>query len=347
MVEENYMNRSIELALKGAGLVAPNPMVGAVLVHNTTIIGEGWHQQYGLAHAEVNCINDAIKKGNKDLISQSTLYVSLEPCSHFGKTPPCADLIVKHKIPTVVVGCRDPFIEVNGKGIEKLEAAGVQVITGVQEKACKELNKRFFTFHQQKRPYIILKWAETADGFIAGKNSSPRLFISNEQSNRKVHQWRSEEAAILVGTSTALNDDPELTTRLWPGASPVRLVLDIHLKLPVELKLFNREVKTIVFNTIKNEEENNLRYYKIKKEGNIPLQIMQALYELQVQSVIVEGGGILLTSFIAAGLWDEARIIRNNSLLANDGLKAPVFNGTKVQEEKSGNTDTISVYLHN
>src|SRR5258706_4656586 len=246
------MYRCLQLAAPGAGYVAPNPMVGAVLVHNGRIIGEGYHQHYGEAHAEVNCINQAALSGLIDTIPESTLVVSLEPCTHFGKTPPCADLIIKHKIPKVVIGCRDPFGEVNGKGIEKLKAAGIEVEQGVLEKECIDLNKRFFVFHTQHRPYIILKWAETADGFIAPSlpaapsinlwrpmegrieedSTSRRLLISNEYTDRVVHKWRSEEAAILVGTNTVENDNPELTTRLWPGNSPVRLVVDMNLRLP-------------------------------------------------------------------------------------------------------------------
>ena len=250
------MHRCLELAGHGSGYVSPNPMVGAVLVHSGRIIGEGYHQRYGQAHAEVNCI-DSVSETDRRLIGESTLYVSLEPCAHFGKTPPCTDLIIKHKIPKCVVGCRDPFKEVDGKGIEKLRAAGVHVEVGVLEKECKELNKRFFTFHTEHRPYIILKWAQTGDGFIAGplnpsaswrrtfedsgetKVIQERLLISNEYSNRLVHKWRSEEASILVGTNTALLDDPELTTRLWTGPSPVRIVLDMNLRLPSSLKMFN------------------------------------------------------------------------------------------------------------
>src|SRR4026209_222335 len=207
------MLRCLELAEKGSGYVAPNPMVGAVLVHDGKIIGEGYHRQYGQAHAEVNCLS-SIKEGDKNKIARSVLYVSLEPCSHFGKTPPCTDLIITNKIPNVVIGCSDPFKEVNGKGIEKLKAAGVNVVYGILERECQQLNKRFFTFHTRHRPYIILKWAETADGKIAGDGAS-RLFISNEQTNRLVHKWRSEEASILVGTNTVLMHDPELTTRNW------------------------------------------------------------------------------------------------------------------------------------
>lgn len=348
------MERCIELARRGGGSVAPNPMVGAVLVHNNRIIGEGWHQQYGQAHAEVNCIA-SVKEADKSFISQSGLYVSLEPCSHFGKTPPCTDLIIRKKIPKVVIGCRDPFIEVDGKGIEKLKAAGIEVVPGVIEQECKELNKRFFTFHQQQRPYIILKWAQTADGFMASPNPSAgggsapqrqRLFISNEYSNRLVHQWRSEEAAILVGTNTALADDPELTTRLWPGKSPVRLVADMNLRLPASLKLFDGSIKTIVFNTVKQEEKENLRFYKLEKNKKFIPQLLEALYKLNILSVLVEGGATLLQSFIDEGTWDEARIIENGELSIGNGLAAPVLPGAVKMEEMNLLSDKISIFKY-
>lgn len=328
------MYRCLELAGRGAGYVTPNPMVGAVLVHNDRIIGEGWHQQYGGPHAEVNCIEQAVQQGIADLISQSTLYVSLEPCAHFGKTPPCADLIIRHKIPKVVIGCRDPFKQVDGRGIEKLKAAGVEVETGVLEHECRELNKRFFTFHTQHRPYVILKWAQTADGKMAS-GTEKRLLISNEYTNRLVHQWRSEEAAILIGTNTALYDDPELTTRLWPGNSPVRLVVDMKLRLPHTLKIFNGQVKTIVFNSMKHEEENNILYYRITEDVKLVHQIMNALYQMKLQSVIVEGGARLLQSFIDEGMWDEARIIVNSELSIGNGLSAPMLPAAiKIAEQK-------------
>lgn len=318
--DEIYIHRCIELARKGAGHVAPNPMVGALLVQDDRVIGEGWHQRYGEAHAEVN----AIAAAGTDL-SRTTLYVSLEPCAHFGKTPPCADLIIRTGIPKVVIGCRDPFDAVNGKGIEKLRAAGVEVIEGVLERECRELNKRFFTFHEKHRPWILLKWAQTGDGFIAADQNTPRLLISNEYTNRLVHQWRSEEAGILVGTNTALLDDPELTNRLWDGPSPVRLVMDMDLRLPASLKLFNRAQKTVVFNSVKSEELENLIYYRLEKNKSLISQLMSALYNLGIQSVLVEGGTRLLQSFIDDGTWDEARIISNNKLFTGNGLAAPVL----------------------
>jgi diaminohydroxyphosphoribosylaminopyrimidine deaminase/5-amino-6-(5-phosphoribosylamino)uracil reductase len=316
------MQRCLELAKAGAGYVAPNPMVGAVLVHENRIIGEGYHRLFGQAHAEVNCIN-SVSAEDRHLISQSAIYVSLEPCAHFGKTPPCADLIIEKKIPHVVIGCRDPFKQVDGKGVEKLLAAGVQVTIGVLEKEAKTLNKRFITFHTQHRPYIILKWAQTANGKIANDNAAERLLISNEFTNRLVHKWRSEEAAILVGTNTALFDDPSLTTRLWNGPNPVRLVIDMNLRLPADLQLFNGKIKTIVFNGLQHEERDNLLYYQVTHDVKIVHQLVHALYQLKIQSVLVEGGAQLLQSFIDEGLWDEMRVITNHELVIPSGLPAP------------------------
>jgi len=341
-INEKYMHRCLELAEKGTGYVAPNPMVGAVLVHDNRIIGEGYHQQYGGPHAEVNCIN-AVKKENKNLIFHSTLYVSLEPCVHHGKTPPCTDLIIVNKIPEVVIGCRDPFKEVNGKGIEKLKDAGVNVTYGVLEKECQQLNKRFFTFYTQYRPYIILKWAETADRKIAA-NGTERLLISNEQTNRLVHKWRSEEASILVGTNTALLDDPELNTRHWNGTSPIRLVVDMDLSLPSSLKIFNGKQRTIIFNTIKHEEDRSILYYQVTEDVNLVHQIVNAMYQLKIQSVLVEGGARLLQSFIDEEMWDEIRIIRNEKLIINSGLAAPEVELKYIDEEIRISDDSIKIY---
>ena len=337
-----FMHRCLELAKLGAGYVAPNPMVGAVLVYEDKIIGEGYHQQYGGPHAEVNCIN-SVKEQDKDKISRSILYVSLEPCNHFGKTPPCTDLIIANQIPEVVISCRDPFKEVDGKGIEKLKAAGVKVIVGILEQECKQLNKRFFTFHTQHRPYIILKWAETADGKIAADGTS-RLLISNEQTNRLVHKWRSEEASILVGTNTALLDDPELTTRHWSGPNPVRLVIDMALKLPSTLKIFNDKQRTVIFNSVKNEEQGNLYYYQVTENVSLVHQIVNALYQMKIQSVIVEGGARLLQSFIDEAMWDEVRIIKNEELKIKNGLAAPELLLKNANEEMKIINDSIKIY---
>lgn len=344
MLRGYYMKRCLELAKLGAGFVAPNPMVGAVLVYDERIIGEGWHQQYGKAHAEVNCLA-SVKEEDRKFIAQSVLYVSLEPCAHFGKTPPCTDLIIQHKIPKVVIGCRDPFKEVDGKGIEKLKEAGVVVeMSDAQtESECKNLNKRFFTFQTQHRPYVILKWAQTADSKISS-NSGERLLISNEYTNRLVHQWRSEEAAILVGTNTAMLDNPELTTRLWPGASPMRLVIDMNLRLPDSLKVFNGKVKTFVFNAVKQKEGENLVYYKLEKNKGLVAQLMAALYQLKIQSVLVEGGAKLLQSFIDEGVWDEIRMISNVQLSIGNGLAAPELTSAVKTEEQILSTDKIEIY---
>ncbi|HNU88112.1 MAG TPA: bifunctional diaminohydroxyphosphoribosylaminopyrimidine deaminase/5-amino-6-(5-phosphoribosylamino)uracil reductase RibD [Ferruginibacter sp.] len=353
--QEQYMQRCLQLAATGAGQAAPNPMVGAVLVYKDRIIGEGYHEKYGKAHAEVNCINN-VAENDKTFISGSTMYVSLEPCAHFGKTPPCTNLIIENKIPNVVIGCRDSFSEVNGKGIEKLKEAGIQVTVGVLEKECLELNKRFFTFHNRQRPYIILKWAQSSDGKIAAPLNPPeggtlepagagRLLISNEFSNRLVHKWRSEEAAILVGTNTAWRDDPSLTTRLWPGQDPVRLVIDKELKLPSHLKLFNGNSETIVFNYIKKEDSGKLHYHQLNRQDDLLIQLLAVLYEKKIQSVLVEGGAKLLQSFIDAGLWDEARIICNEELAIGNGLNAPVLKHQLLISEEKIDTDTISVFV--
>ncbi|MES1217909.1 MAG: bifunctional diaminohydroxyphosphoribosylaminopyrimidine deaminase/5-amino-6-(5-phosphoribosylamino)uracil reductase RibD [Bacteroidota bacterium] len=356
-----FMQRCLQLAALGAGYVAPNPMVGAVLVHNQRIIGEGYHQKYGEAHAEVNCIA-SVTEQDRNLISQSTLYVSLEPCAHHGKTPPCADLIIKNKIGKVVIGCRDPFKEVDGKGIEKLKSAGVEIVLGVLEVECKEMNKRFLTFHTKHRPYIILKWAETGDEFIATSphpdsyrdplqrrgafedSVVPRLLISNEYSNRLVHKWRSEESAILVGTNTALADNPELTTRLWDGPSPIRLIVDMDLRLPLFLKIFDKKVRTIIFNRVKHEEDENVLYYQVTEEVSIVHQVIHALYQLKIQSVIVEGGAKLLQSFIDEQSWDEARIIRNTKLTIDRGLPAPQLNNAHESESYLLENDLVTIF---
>ncbi len=342
--DELYMQRCIELAKRGAGGVAPNPMVGSVLVHQHRIIGEGYHQQYGFAHAEVNCIN-SVREEDRHLIGQSTIYVSLEPCAHWGKTPPCADLIIRNQIPRVVVGCRDPFEAVNGKGIEQLRAAGIEVTVNVCEQECNELNQRFFTFHNCRRPYVILKWAQTANGKMAAAGAE-RLLISHELTNRVVHKWRSEEAAILVGTQTALLDNPALNNRLWSGPSPVRLVLDATLRLPRSLHVFDQSVPTIVFNGIQETKDNHLHHCLLNKDINIAAAICEACYRLNLQSVLVEGGNQLLQTFIDAGLWDEARIITNESLYVSDGLSSPVLRQQQLVTSTQLESDRIDFFIH-
>lgn len=335
-----YMQRCLQLAKLATDNVAPNPMVGAVLVHNEKIIGEGYHKIFGEAHAEVNCIN-SVKEEDKNLINKSTLHVSLEPCSHFGKTPPCTDLIIKNKIPKVVIGCKDVYEDVNGKGIKKLQDAGVEVITGVLEKECIEINKRFFTFYQKLRPYIILKWAESADEKIG--SDKERIHISNEYTNRLVHKWRSEEASILVGTNTALKDDPSLTIRSWKGNNPTRLIIDMDLRLPSHLKIFNKETKTIIFNKHKHEEGVNLSFYKIQEKNNMQA-LMKVLYKLEIQSVLVEGGAKLLQSFIDAGLYDEVRVIRNEQLTITNGINSPTLKNVVLQKQEKYFSDVISYF---
>ena len=337
------MQRCLQLALSGAGNVAPNPMVGAVLVHNGNIIGEGYHQQFGEAHAEVNCI-ESVREQNKALISKSTLYVSLEPCAHFGKTPPCADLIITQKIPTVVIGCRDSYKKVNGKGIEKLQAAGIEVISGVLEAEAKEINKRFFIFHQLARPYIILKWAQSNDHKIAHADFS-RVMISGDITNRLVHKWRSEEAAIMVGANTTLHDNPTLTTRLWPGNNPIRIVIDKNLQLAASSNLLLPDNGlTIIFNDQKNEETDGIIYQKTDPLQAVLPQILQQLFLHNINSVLVEGGAKLLQSFIDAGVWDEARVITNQQLIIGGGIAAPVLkNETLITTAKPG-TDLIQYF---
>ncbi|MEP6682742.1 MAG: bifunctional diaminohydroxyphosphoribosylaminopyrimidine deaminase/5-amino-6-(5-phosphoribosylamino)uracil reductase RibD [Parafilimonas sp.] len=346
---ELYMHRCIQLAKLGAGNVAPNPMVGAVLVHENIIIGEGYHTQYGDAHAEVNCIN-SVKAENKHLIERSTLYVSLEPCSHYGKTPPCSDLIIRQKIPKVFIGSKDPFKEVNGKGIQKLEAAGVEVVTGVLENECIRLNKRFFIFHKKHRPYIVLKWAQTVDNKIAGIENKV-LKISNKLTNRLVHKWRFEEASILVGTNTIIADDALLTNRLWTGKNPVRLVIDKDLKLPQTHKVFNNDAPTIIFNfqkhTVDTETKftNQAYYYKLEIGNNVNHQICEACYKLNIQSILVEGGAKLLQSFIDDRLYDEIITITNTEMQIGNGLHAPLFNGLIKAYSKSIKKDKIEFFL--
>jgi diaminohydroxyphosphoribosylaminopyrimidine deaminase/5-amino-6-(5-phosphoribosylamino)uracil reductase len=345
------MQRCVQLALLGAGSVAPNPMVGAVLVHQNRIIGEGHHQQYGQAHAEVNCWA-SVKEEDKELIAKSTLYVSLEPCNHFGKTPPCTPFIIEKKIPRVVIGCRDPFKQVNGKGIAALKAAGVEVIENVLEKECRYLNRRFFCFHEQKRPYVVLKWAQSCNGKIAAADRE-RVFISNEYSNRLVHRWRSEEAAILVGTNTALLDDPSLTNRLWTGKNPIRFVLDTRLKLPASLKIFDATARTVVFNYYQHTNDwelfhsnnsNTIYHYRINPEEKAAYEIMKALHQLNIQSLLVEGGAQLLQSFIDAGYWDEARVMTNNKLKIESGKDAPILKGAVNADELQLQNDRICMY---
>lgn len=339
------MTRCVELARLGAGHVSPNPMVGCVIVHNNTIIGEGYHQKHGQAHAEVNAINSVT---NKELLNESTIYVSLEPCAHYGLTPPCSDLIIQKKIPRVVVGSIDPFAKVAGKGVERLLNAGVDVKTGILKKECDELNRRFFTFHQKKRPYIILKWAQTADGFIdidrnADDYGQP-TWITGPRSLLRVHQMRAEEDAIMVGTNTAEKDNPSLTVRLIKGKNPLRIVLDRQLRLDKKLNLFDNSTETLVFNAIENRVDEKNEYIKIDFSDQFISQVMTTLHEKNILSLIVEGGLQLLESFISAGLWDEAHVFTGDKTFGG-GVQAPVLRQIPDSSERIGN-DRLTIFKH-
>ena len=321
------MQHCLKLAAKGLGNVAPNPMVGCAIVHNNVIIGEGYHQKYGEAHAEVNAIASVI---NKNLLSESTVYVNLEPCSHQGKTPPCSDLLIKHKVKRVVIACLDTNPLVAGKGIAKLRNAGIEVVTGILEKEARELNKRFFTYHEKKRPYNILKWAQTKDGFISKLPPFIREenWITNNESKKLVHTWRAQEQAILVGTTTALLDNPALTVRLTEGKSPIRILIDRELKVPSINPIFSDVAEVIVFTEKKEVSVNNITYHQIDFEKDIVPQILNYLYEKNISSLIVEGGTHTLQSFIDKNLWDEARVFTGNKYFQS-GIKAPLINSSK------------------
>lgn len=337
------MNRCLALAKLGAGNVSPNPMVGCVIVYDGKIVGEGYHQKHGKAHAEVNAINSV---ANSALLKKSTLFVTLEPCAHFGLTPPCSDLIVEKQIPKVVIGTIDPFAEVAGKGVEKMRKAGIEVEVGILEKECREINKRFFTFHEKKRPYIILKWAQTLDGFIdidrTKKEFGKPTWITGDKALLRVHKMRAVEDAIFVGTKTAEKDNPTLTVRHCPGRNPVRVVLDNYLRLSEKLNLFDGTVKTIVFNSIKNREIENILFVKIDFNAEIVPQVLDELYNQKILSVIVEGGEQLLDSFIKSNNWDEAyQFIGNKHFLS--GIKAPQISGNIVSTEIL-DSDKLIVY---
>jgi len=338
--QEKYIRRCIELARNGFGSTYPNPMVGSVIVYQDKIIGEGWHKKAGEPHAEVNAVR-SVK--DKSLLKKATIYVSLEPCSHFGKTPPCCDLIIENEIPNVVVGTVDPNEKVAGNGIKKLVAAGVNVTVGVLEDECNELNKRFFTFHQKKRPYIILKWAESQDGFLAPEKEMNQerkpVWITNQYSRQLVHKWRSEEQAIFTGTQTVIDDNPKLNVRDWAGNNPVRVVLDQNNRIAKDSFIFDDTVKTIVFTKSEtNSATENTSFESIDFSQNIISQILNVLHQNQIQSVIIEGGLQTLQSFINEDIWDEARIFIGKTSFGK-GTKAPVFlkkNATKnfIQEDE-------------
>ena len=340
---EKYINYCIELAKLGAGNVAPNPMVGCVIVCDGKIIGEGYHQKHGKAHAEVNAINSV---ANPALLKKSTLFVTLEPCSHFGLTPPCSDLIIEKQIPKVVIGIIDPFAEVAGKGVKKMQKAGIDIEVGILEKECRELNKRFFTFHEKKRPHIILKWAQTLDGFIDIDRTKEEFgeptWITGNKALLRVHKMRAVEDAIFVGTKTAEKDNPALTVRHCPGRNPIRIVLDNNLRLAKNLNLFDGIVKTIVFNSIKNKEIGNIIFMKIDFNTEIIPQILHKLYNQKILSVIIEGGKQLLESFIKSNYWDEACLFIGNKHFLG-GIKAPQISGNIVSTEIL-DSDKLIVY---
>ncbi|GGD05598.1 bifunctional diaminohydroxyphosphoribosylaminopyrimidine deaminase/5-amino-6-(5-phosphoribosylamino)uracil reductase RibD [Hyunsoonleella pacifica] len=329
-IHENYIERCLQIAKNGLGITRPNPMVGCVIVVHNKIISEGYTSAYGGNHAEVNAIN-AIK--DKSVLKKATLYVTLEPCSHYGKTPPCSDLIIKHQIPNVVIGCIDDNEQVAGKGVKRLMEAGIDVVVGVFEHKCKLHHKRFFTFHNKKRPYIILKWAETRDGFIAPKSKLKQepVWITNTFSRQLVHLWRTEEQAILVGTNTVLEDNPSLTSRAWVGKNPIRVIIDKNNKLQKNLNIFNSEAETIVIN------KDNADFSK-----PLGIQICNVLFEKNINSVIVEGGSQTLQTFIDEHLWDEARVFKGRPNF-KDGIKAPKITGKLIYENEIQN-DILNIY---
>lgn len=339
--DELYLKRCIELAEKSLGKVYPNPLVGAVIVHNDMIIGEGYHQVYGGPHAEVNAVNSV---ENLDLLKESTIYVSLEPCSHFGKTPPCADLLVKNKFKRVVIGTIDPYSEVSGNGVRKLKEAGIDVEIGILEKESQDLNKRFFTFHQQKRPYIILKWAQTQDGFIdriRGNNEEAQInWITTPETKVLVHQWRTQEAGILVGKNTVINDNPRLTAREYSGNNPTRIVIDARLEIPSDAHVLNNEAPTIIINSShKNQTVDTIEW--IHLEDISAKGILQLLFERNIQSLIVEGGACTLNQFITENIWDEARVLIGQPTFV-DGLKAPKITGEIVLQQSIGKDELLT-----
>lgn len=341
---QQFMERCIELALLGLGAVSPNPMVGAVIVCDDLIIGEGHHARHGESHAEVNAVKNvfAVFPDAKELLKRSTMYVSLEPCSHFGKTPPCTDLIINHRIPRVVVGCRDPFEHVNGKGIEKLKGAGIDVIESILTGKCISVNKRFFIRVQKQRPYIILKWAQTRDKFLAPADGTQR-WITSSVSRQLVHRWRSQEDAVLVGKNTVLCDNPQLNVREWSGKHPIRIVVDRNLELPESLHVFDQSQETIIFNALKTELRGKTKYLELEDFDNLlPQLICYQLYLMDVQSVIVEGGAKMLNLFITAGLWDEARIFTGEQLWES-GIAAPFLNGKLIEKLNVG-TDILEIW---
>jgi diaminohydroxyphosphoribosylaminopyrimidine deaminase/5-amino-6-(5-phosphoribosylamino)uracil reductase len=341
---EQYIKRCIELAQLAKGHTAPNPMVGAVLVHNGRVIGEGWHKQYGEAHAEVNCLESVLPE-HKSLIPESTMYVSLEPCAHYGKTPPCALRLVQEKVKEVVISNVDPFAKVSGRGIELLNKAGIETTTGICEAEGAWLNRRFFHFHTQKRPYIILKWAQSAEGYMAPADGN-RKQLSNKHSMQLVHKWRTEEAAIMVGYNTALADNPQLSARLWEGKQPLRIVVDRNLSLPQTHHLFDGSQPTWIVNTQKQEVSGETEYVQMSFSSTMLEELMQQMYERNILSIIIEGGAKLLASFIEQGLWNEARVFHTHTSIEN-GIAAPLLSNSNEIMETRLEEDVLKVFLRN
>ena len=328
IIDEQFMARCIQIAKNGLGSTYPNPFVGSIIVHQNKIIGEGYTSAYGGPHAEVNAVN-SVK--NQDLLKESTLYVTLEPCSHFGKTPPCCDMVIQKGFKRVVIGTLDPFAKVNGQGYLRLLENGIDVTLGVLENECIELNRRFITFHQKKRPYIILKWAQTQDGYMG--HDDEQKWITNNYSRQLVHKWRTEEQAILVGKKTALIDNPKLDARFWKGKNPLRLTIDKNLAIPRNYHLYDQTIPTLIFNALEEVEFENLKLVKIDFEQNIIPIILDYLYQINQQTLIVEGGSDTLQKFIDLNLWDEARILTSN-VFWNEGILAPVVRGNRVSQER-------------
>ncbi|MDO5572183.1 MAG: bifunctional diaminohydroxyphosphoribosylaminopyrimidine deaminase/5-amino-6-(5-phosphoribosylamino)uracil reductase RibD [Bacteroidales bacterium] len=325
-IDEKFMRRALQLASLGEGNVSPNPMVGAVVVVDGKIIGEGFHRICGEAHAEVNAIN-SVK--DKSLLEKSTLYVTLEPCSHWGKTPPCSKLIIEKKIPNVVIGTLDPFPEVSGRGVKMLNQAGVNVKSGILEKECKELNKIFFTSLLNQRPYVILKWAQTADGYMDRHREEvddKPLIISNQINSIAVHKLRSEVDAIMVGTTTAEKDNPSLTVRRWDGKNPVRVFLDKNLRVNSKNSLLDGSVPTLVFTEKQAANRTNVEYITVQFNSELINNILFELNKRNIRSLMVEGGAKLLSSFIEKGLWDEARV-ETSMISIENGVEAPLLKG--------------------
>jgi diaminohydroxyphosphoribosylaminopyrimidine deaminase/5-amino-6-(5-phosphoribosylamino)uracil reductase len=341
MQHEIFMRRCLELASLGSSFVAPNPLVGCVIVWNNLVIGEGYHKRFGGPHAEVHAFDQVEQK---ELLNESTVYVSLEPCSHQGKTPPCVDLLVTNNVKRVVIGCRDSNPSVNGRGIDRLKRSGIEVIEGVLEEECRQLNKRFFTFHERQRPYVVLKWAQTLDGYIdrvRNEDNKGINWVSSELTKTLVHKWRSEEQSILVGRNTIINDNPSLTVREYDGQNPIRIVIDSQLQISQDLNIYSDEAPTLIFNRVKNEKKVNVEWIKIPETSTT--HILEELYKRGISSVFVEGGSRTLQYFIIDNVWDEARVIVGNTKFG-DGVKAPIINKIPSDSFKFGE-DRVYIYF--